>query len=147
MLKKLFLYYPEYVYELLKPKNYTKKSITRNNETKVLIRVDDFPHWTKSFADFKKFDKIMKKYCITYILAVTPKIAKNPKSISNNKYRELTKSEMEFLKRGEIENRITIAMHGLTHQTTSNKKFSEYIGKDNKEIEKEIKLGLKLFKK
>lgn len=113
----------------------------------ILVRLDDFPHRIEKMNKLVKIDKIFKKYKIPYILGVTPNISLEPLNPNCNKTRVLSKEEITFLKKGVKENRITIAMHGLTHKTISTKEYSEYIGKSNKIIEKEIKKGLNLFKK
>lgn len=135
-----------YYWEILKEKYIINLGLTKNNTPKIIIRVDDFPHWTKKIDDFIKFDNIMKKYRITYILGVTPYLAIQPHIPNSKDFRKLNKKEIKILKNGIKENRIILAMHGLTHKTTSYKKYSEYINKPNKEIEREIEFGFKLFK-
>ncbi len=141
-IKNILLYY----IEIFKEKNPIQCNVFIKRKPKIIIRVDDFPHWEKKINDFIKFDKIMKKHDIPYILGVTPYIANNPKDKDCNSFRKLNKKEIALLKDGIKDNRIIIAMHGLTHKTTSNIKFSEFLGKSNLQIEKEIKLGFKLFK-
>ena len=110
----------------------------RKNKTKILVRVDDFPHRIKSFEEFLKFDNIMKKYKISYILGVTPFLSADIFNPNNKKFKKLTKKEISFLKKAVKEKRILIALHGITHQTRSSKKYSEFVGKNPKELEKEI---------
>lgn len=110
----------------------------KKKRTKILVRVDDFPHRIKSFEEFLKFDNVMKKYKISYILGVTPFLSADIFNPNNKKFKKLTKKEIGFLKKAVKEKRILIALHGITHQTRSTKKYSEFVGKNPKELEKEI---------
>lgn len=140
--KNKFFYY----LEILKERFPLNLNLKKGRKSNIIVRVDDFPHWIKKNRKFVKFDQIMKKYNIHYILGVTPYLSLSPHNPDCQKYRKLTKNEIKILKEGIKENRITLAIHGLTHKTTSLKEYSEYKYKSNSEIEKEIKFGFKLFK-
>src|SRR5438552_767991 len=44
----------------------------RMNEPVILVRVDDFPRWDLDFQVFMRFDSIMAKHQVPYILGVIP---------------------------------------------------------------------------
>ncbi len=121
-------------------------SFKKNRKSNIIIRVDDFPHRKKSFKDFKKFDAIMKKHKISYLLGVTPFVSKKPTDPYNKIFREITQEEIKYLKKGVNEGRISIALHGYIHQTINKDKLSEFINKNPQQLENEIIKGKKYLK-
>lgn len=146
MIFKKILFYLELFLERSTISYYFYPFRFNKKNTRVLVRVDDFPHRKKSFEEFLEFDKIMKKYEIPYILGVTPFLSADPFNPNNSKYKKLTKKETNFLKKATREKRILIALHGITHQTRSSKRFSEFTGKDITELEKNIIKSKKYLK-
>ena len=108
------------------------------SKPQILVRVDEFPHWEKKFSDFLKFDKIMSKHKIPYLLAVVPFLSEEPLNYLCKKFRKLTKREIKFLQKKVKSNEIKIAMHGASHQTLYKDYYTEFIGLDKIELEQKI---------
>ncbi len=108
-----------------------------------LIRVDDFPHWKRTNEEFKKFNAIMEKFEIPYLLGVIPKLSLNIQNPYNKNFKTLEEKDVEIIKNSLIE----IAMHGFSHQTNNFKKNREFSGiKEYQAIEK-LEKGFEIFKK
>ena len=115
-------------------------SIIKFPSLKVIMRIDDFPHWVYSLDDFKKFWRIIENHRVPVVLGVTPNLDINPLSPLNHATRDLIAEEVSFL--GRIsENGHQIALHGLTHGVRGNLK-AEYVGLTDREIEENVLRGL-----
>lgn len=150
----MFLQKPKAIY-------YTKKIVSKfqgkkidlvssflkenNNEIKILIRVDDFPHWKHSLEKFKKFHHLMYKYKIMYLLGVIPQPSLDPLKTKNMKTRNLTDEEKNYIKNLKDEG-VEIGMHGFSHQNYHSRIKSELIGRKQEDLKYEIERGLSIFK-
>ena len=112
---------------------------------KFLVRVDDFPRLPMDCEKFRKFHEIMIFHGVTYLLGVTPLLSSKPLEAINKKIRGLQKDDIRTLK--EIKKNIVFAYHGTTHQTLRNDYHSEFIGLDEKKLNKKIEEGLLVLKK
>lgn len=117
----------------------------REKYSDIVVRVDDFPHWVKNFGEFKKFDNILKKHKIPYILGIIPLVSQNPTDTTNNSFRKLTWEEQDYIRNRIRGGGIIPAMHGFTHKTSFTKPYSEFKGISSEEVERKIKEGLNLF--
>jgi len=107
---------------------------------KVIMRIDDFPHWTYSLDDFKKFWRIIENHRVPVVLGVTPHLAVNPLNPVDFETRDLTAEEISFLEKINAEGH-KIAFHGLTHGVRGKVK-AEYVGLADQEIEVNVLCGL-----
>jgi hypothetical protein len=91
---------------------------------RLLVRVDEFPragtfsgHGASSQA-FVRFDELMAAAGVPYLLAVTPRVARDvldPEAVED---RELVESELEILAALPRE-RVAFGLHGYNHRTRS----------------------------
>ncbi len=93
----------------------------------VLLRVDDYPHWSVGIDRFWAFHERLSGHRVSYLLAVTPFLAKDP-AVADSEPRPLVADEWsrlaESVARGELE----IALHGITHRTRGGRLASEFDG-------------------
>jgi peptidoglycan/xylan/chitin deacetylase (PgdA/CDA1 family) len=103
-----------------------------------LVRVDEFPHYRawddpRAFgsARFERFHEIMRGASVPYLLAVTPRVSRDPLDPSASDARPLDGGEREVLARLRAEG-VAFALHGLTHRTRfrSPRRHSELCGLD-----------------
>lgn len=114
------------------------------------MRVDDFPRVNMNLKDFKRFDSIMKKFGIPYLLGVTPNLCMDPLNPKSTEFRKLTEEEIKTLRNLKD---VELAMHGVTHQTRDYGYFkrilgyhSEFEGLDRRAATYKLNMGFKLFK-
>ncbi len=103
-----------------------------------LIRVDEFPHYAVSDhpdrvgADqFKRFHEILASAGVPYLLAVLPRVSREPLSPRTTGSRPIEDAEAALLRRLPGE-RVTLALHGRDHRTrfSSPRRHSELCGLD-----------------
>lgn len=89
---------------------------------RVLVRVDEFPR-TGSFlagrassASFAHFDALMAAAHVPYLLAVTPRIARDPLDPRAGEARAMSADEVDLLT-SLAGDRVAFAVHGLDHRT------------------------------
>jgi hypothetical protein len=115
-----------------------------------LIRVDEFPHY---MADddpqrfgvdrFARFHEIMHSAGLPYLIAVLPRVSRQPLSPTASGSRALDGAELEMLERLGAE-RVTLAMHGLDHRTrfADPRRRSELCGLSAEQLERLLDEGL-----
>lgn len=113
------------------------------------MRVDDFPR--VDLKDFKRFDSVIEKYHIPYLLGVTPHLCLDPLNPKSTKFRKLSKEEIKTLHSLKD---VELAMHGVTHQTREYGPLkrlwgfrSEFVGLDETALINKIQKGFSLFRK
>jgi hypothetical protein len=115
-----------------------------------LIRVDEFPHYMADedpqrfgVERFARFHEIMHSAGVPYLVAVLPRVSRQPLSPSASGSRALDATELEMLARlgGE---RVTLAMHGLDHRTrfADPRRRSELSGLSATQLERLLDDGL-----
>jgi Uncharacterized protein conserved in bacteria (DUF2334) len=101
-----------------------------------LVRVDEFPHYRawdepERFGThaFERFHEIMAGAGVPYLLAVLPRVSRDPLSPADLGSRPLTEEELAMLARLR-EDRVAFALHGRTHRTrdASPRRHSELCG-------------------
>lgn len=114
------------------------------------MRVDDFPHPKVNLNDFKKFDSLMKKFNVPYLLGVIPRPCLDPLNPKSTDFRKLSKEEIKALRYLKD---VELAMHGVTHKTREYgllKRLlgfrSEFVGLDKATLTKKLQIGLSLFR-
>jgi len=88
---------------------------------RLLVRVDEFPHAggfdnPATVADMTHFHGIMRRAGVPYLIAVTPRVARNYLSPRDTASRPLRADEKEMLGR-LAEDGVAFAQHGLDHRT------------------------------
>lgn len=114
------------------------KDIEKPGRPRFLIRVDDFPSSRANLEKFKDFHHIFQKHGLPYLLGVTPLLSENPLDPANKELKKLTNKEIEFLKEPLIE----LGLHGITHQTLSHQRHSEFVDLSPEQKEKKLKQGI-----
>jgi hypothetical protein len=115
-----------------------------------LIRVDEFPHYMADddpqrfgVERFARFHEIMHSAGVPYLIAVLPRVSRQPLSPTASGSRALDAAEQEMLARlgGE---RVTLAMHGLDHRTrfADPRRRSELSGLSAAQLERLLDEGL-----
>ena len=93
---------------------------------KVLLRVDDYPHWTVPTDLFWQFHAILAEQRLDYLLAVTPFLASRPLSPQDQEPRPFDQQDWSRLAGALAQGELEIGLHGATHQTLSRKLPSEF---------------------
>ena len=88
---------------------------------RLLVRVDEFPQAggfddPATVADMTRFHEIMRRAGVPYLIAVTPRVARNYLSPRDTASRPLRDDEVEILGR-LAEDGVVFALHGLDHRT------------------------------
>lgn len=91
----------------------------------VLVRVDDYPHWSISTEQFRRFHQFMVAAGVHYLLAATPFLAANPLSPGSGPRPEDV-SEWEWLACAVNRREVEIGLHGATHRTRRRGFHSEF---------------------
>jgi peptidoglycan/xylan/chitin deacetylase (PgdA/CDA1 family) len=101
-----------------------------------LVRVDEFPHY-RAWDDpqrfgtqrFERFHEILAGAGVPYLLAVLPRVSREPLSPSGSLSRPLEEGETAMLARLAGEG-VSFGLHGLTHRTrfASPRRHSELCG-------------------
>jgi hypothetical protein len=116
-----------------------------------LIRVDEFPHYMADddprrfgVERFARFHEIMHSAGVPYLIAVLPRVSRQPLSPSASGSRALDGAEVEMLARLGAE-RVTLAMHGLDHRTrfADPRRRSELCGLSSEQLERLLDDGLR----
>ncbi len=88
-----------------------------------LVRIDEYPHaraWAEperfGTVGFKRFHEIMAGAGVPYLLAVLPRVSREPLSLEETGWRALEEGEVEILRRIAGEG-VTMALHGRDHRT------------------------------
>jgi peptidoglycan/xylan/chitin deacetylase (PgdA/CDA1 family) len=101
-----------------------------------LVRVDEFPHY-RAWDDpgrfgterFERFHEILAGAGVPYLLAVPPRVSREPLLPSESRWRALDEGETAMLVRLAGEG-VSFGLHGLTHRTRSSspRRHSELCG-------------------
>jgi peptidoglycan/xylan/chitin deacetylase (PgdA/CDA1 family) len=88
---------------------------------RVVVRVDEFPRAggfdnAATVAEMARLHEIMCRAGVPYLMAVTPRVARNSLSPRDTASRPLRGDEVEMLSR-LTEDGVTLAQHGLDHRT------------------------------
>jgi hypothetical protein len=101
-----------------------------------LIRVDEFPHYQAwddpdrfGSSEFERFHEIMASAGVPYLLAVLPRVSREPLSPAASGFRRLDDTEAAMLHRLVSEG-VSFALHGRDHRTrfASPRRHSELSG-------------------
>jgi hypothetical protein len=115
-----------------------------------LVRVDEFPHaaaWDEGnrfgTSAYERFHEIMAGAGVPYLVAVLPRVSREPLVPSATESRALRQGEVEMLGRLAHEH-VSFALHGLDHSTrfASPRRHSELCGLDPAETEALLEEGL-----
>jgi Uncharacterized protein conserved in bacteria (DUF2334) len=103
---------------------------------RLLVRVDEFPHyqaWDRpqvyGAAMFERFHEIMAGAGVPYLIAVLPRVGRQPLAPDAGGSRPLAEDELAMLRRlGE--ERVAFGLHGRDHRTrfSSSRRHSELCG-------------------
>jgi hypothetical protein len=92
-------------------------------EPRFLVRVDEFPHFQAwddparfGTSRFERFHEVMAGAGVPYLVAVLPRVSREPLSPSGGEWRTLEDHELAMLGRVQAE-RVTLGLHGLDHRT------------------------------
>ncbi|MGH2902564.1 MAG: DUF2334 domain-containing protein [Solirubrobacteraceae bacterium] len=111
-----------------------------------LIRVDEFPHyqaWDEpgrfGTSRFERLHEIMTGAGVPYLLAVLPRVSREPLSLRGTDSRPLADEEIGMLRRVSGEG-VCFALHGRDHRTrfASPRRHSELCGLDHGQTEQLI---------
>jgi hypothetical protein len=88
-----------------------------------LVRVDEFPHF-QAWDDperygterYERFHEVMSAAGLTYLVAVLPRLSREPLEPTGEESRALDDGELEMLRRIAGE-RVSFGLHGLDHRT------------------------------
>jgi hypothetical protein len=101
-----------------------------------LVRVDEFPHYRAwddpgrfGTAGFERFHEILSGADVPYLVAVLPRVSRDPLAPAGTASRPLQNDERAILARLKCEG-VSFALHGLTHRTrfASPRRHSELCG-------------------
>jgi peptidoglycan/xylan/chitin deacetylase (PgdA/CDA1 family) len=118
-----------------------------NNQTPFVLRVDDFPAWTETMdefvpgSDFMAFHEVLARNRIPYLIAVTPQPCLRPLDRHEKRTRQLTEAEQQILRDVAAGGAASLALHGITHRTRSDRTHAEFIGLDDDFFEEQIRYG------
>lgn len=93
----------------------------------VLVRVDDYPHWSVPTARFRRFHQVMAAAGVPFLLAATPFLAADPLSPVSDPRPE-DAAEWEWLAAAVESRKLEVGLHGATHRTRRRGLHSEFDG-------------------
>jgi peptidoglycan/xylan/chitin deacetylase (PgdA/CDA1 family) len=115
---------------------------------RLLVRVDEFPHAggfdnPATVPDMTQFHEIMRRAGVPYLMAVTPRVARNYLSPRDTVSRRLHDDEVALLGR-LAEDGVAFAQHGLDHRTryAEPRRHSELCGLGSARLEALLDEGL-----
>jgi hypothetical protein len=109
---------------------------------KVLVRVDEFPHhqaWDKpdeyGTASGTLFHDIMREAGVPYLMAVTPRVPRDPLDPACDEWRSHDADELDLLAQMRHDG-VSFAVHGLDHRTrhANARRLSEFTGRRRKDV-------------
>lgn len=115
-----------------------------------LVRVDEFPHYRAWEADgpfgvaaYERFHETMHAAGVPYLVAVLPRVSREPLYPLGTESRSLTAAEVDMLARLGGEG-IAFGLHGLDHRTRhiSPRRRSEMCGLDSAATERLLDRGM-----
>jgi predicted deacetylase len=93
----------------------------------VLLRVDDYPHWSVDTDRFWAFHERLSSERVPYLLAATPFVVTNPLR-TDAPARPYNPAEWAQLARAVDVGELEVALHGVTHRTRASRLASEFDG-------------------
>lgn len=93
----------------------------------VLLRVDDYPHWSVGLERYWAFHTLMAAGGAPFLLAATPFLAANPLT-PDSPPRPLIAEEWARLAAAVARGEVEVALHGITHRTRHPGPASEFDG-------------------
>ena len=117
---------------------------------RLLVRVDEFPHahaWDDprrfGVEGYARFHEIMHAAGVPYLVAVLPRVSREPLAPDVTDWRALEDSELEML-RYLAEQGVSFGLHGLDHRTrhSSPRRHSELCGLTISQTERLLDQGL-----
>ncbi len=93
----------------------------------VLLRVDDYPHWSVGLDQFWAFHETLQEAGVSYLLAATPFLARDPFDPASPP-RRMVPEEWARLAAAVTAGALEVALHGSTHRTRTRGRHSEYDG-------------------
>jgi peptidoglycan/xylan/chitin deacetylase (PgdA/CDA1 family) len=117
---------------------------------RLLVRVDEFPHthaWDDpgrfGVAGYRRFHEIMGAAGVPYLVAVLPRVSREPLAPDGEDWRGLEEPELEML-RHLAEQGVSLGLHGLDHRTryASPRRHSELCGLTISQTERLLDEGL-----
>jgi peptidoglycan/xylan/chitin deacetylase (PgdA/CDA1 family) len=117
---------------------------------RLLVRVDEFPHanaWDDpgrfGSAQYARFHEIMRAAGVPYLVAVLPRVSREPLLPTGKEWRPLEEAELEMLRRVASEG-VSFGLHGLDHRTrySSPRRHSELCGLTSTQTERLLDQGL-----
>ncbi len=147
LLQKQIPYHEKVLSRILGLKASAEKSLQTKSKgsPRFLVRVDDFPRWDLDNKKFLKFNEILRRNEIPYLLGVIPFPSKEPLNIQPQEYHEIGENDWNILKDLSSSD-VEIAMHGVTHQTMKKFRHSEIVGVSQEDLEEKVVKGLKKFR-
>ncbi len=117
---------------------------------RLLVRVDEFPHYLAwddperfGTGPYARFHEIMRSEGVPYLLAVLPRVSREPLEPAGTDWRALEQTEVEMLHRVSDEG-VALGLHGLDHRTryASPRRHSELCGLSTEQTERLLDEGL-----
>jgi hypothetical protein len=105
---------------------------------KVVVRVDDYPHWTVSTNRFWEFHSALAVHGVRYLLGATPFLVTEPLSPGWDQPRPLDEQEWTLLAGAVARGELEVGLHGATHHTGVGKVASEFDWLSSEEAERTI---------
>jgi predicted deacetylase len=107
-----------------------------------LIRVDEFPH-ANGVEMFRRLHAALTEAGISYLLAVSPRVARDYLDPSGTVSRPLSDGERDLLLEARRDG-VTFALHGLDHRTRrpDPRRHAEWAGYSADELEERLELAL-----
>lgn len=106
----------------------------------VLLRVDDYPHWTVPLDRFWEFHRRLASAKVRYLLSATPFLTRHwlddsppERALEPQDWSDLAAA----VERGELE----VGLHGLTHASRSPSTASEFDGMSVEEVRARLAAG------
>jgi len=93
----------------------------------VLLRVDDYPHWSVGTDRFWAFHERLSSARVPYLLAATPFVVTNPLR-TDAPARPYNPAEWAQLAAAVDAGELEVALHGVTHRTRATHLASEFDG-------------------
>jgi peptidoglycan/xylan/chitin deacetylase (PgdA/CDA1 family) len=117
---------------------------------RLLVRVDEFPHahaWDDparfGVAQYTRFHEILRDAGVPYLVAVLPRVSREPLAPAGTDSRPLEEPELEMLRRVAGEG-VSFGLHGFDHRTrhASPRRHSELCGLTPTQLEQLLDKGL-----
>ncbi len=117
---------------------------------RLLVRVDEFPHYRAwddpgrfGMEPYARFHEIMRDAGVPYLVAVLPRVSREPLEPAGTDWRALEQPELELLRSVAAEG-VSFGLHGLDHRTrhSAPRRHSELCGLGTAQTERLLDQGL-----